>query len=59
MLLRKNSRALSIKSFQHEMKSERDRINELLLTERFLIFFPPWVMEISICTRNSWKFISG
>ena len=47
MLLRKNSRVLSIKFFQHEMKSERDQINGLLLTERFFIFSLPGL----------WKFL--
>jgi len=30
------------------MKSERDRINELVPNKKIFLFFPPWVMEISI-----------
>ena len=33
------------------MKSERDRINELLPNKKIFLFFPPWVMEICICSH--------
>ena len=33
------------------IKSERDRINELVPNKKISLFFPPWVMEISICSH--------